>query len=427
MAEAAVPSWALAVGCGLLAVVAALSIVLSALLERSGPIRLRHWAEEAGGRLLALYEEPTRFEVFRYGLSLVARAAPIAVFASFYGFSSRVLAETGVVGRAGAAAAGVVVFLAATEIANRWLVARRSEAALRRLTPAYRAANLLIAPFVLPLAAVVPKSAIVPREIGELDEASEEEIEAFLDVGAREGIIEPGDEDMLLRVIDFGDAQVRAVMTPRTDMVCAPITSELEELARLFLDSKHSRLPLFGDSIDQVVGVLHIRDLLGGLRSPQPVAALDLVMTPYFVPQSKQLDSLLRELQAGRQQMAIVVDEYGGTAGLVTVEDLLEEIVGEIGDEHEEVVRESERLEDGRWRIDGAAELKLLNDLFGVDTRGEPYETVGGLIFGMLGSVPEEGSAIESRGLRFTVERVVERRIQTVVVGPVGGEAPVAG
>ncbi len=421
--DAGGPSWVFGLAVALLVAVAALGIVLSALLERSGPIRLRHWAEEAGGRLRALYDEATRFEVFRYALSLFARAAPIAVFAALHRVAARLLPASGAATTIGLALAATLAILAATETFNRLLVARRAEGALRRLTWAYRAVELVLAPIVLPLAAVVPHTAIAPREIGELDEASEEEIEAFLDVGAREGIIEPGEEDMILRVIDFGDAQVKTVMTPRIDMVCAPVESDLESLARLFLDSKHSRLPLFRDSVDQVVGVLHIRDLLGGLRSAAPVAAADLVMTPFFVPQSKRLDQLLRELQAGRQQMAIVVDEYGGTAGLVTVEDLLEEIVGEIGDEHEEQVRESERLADGSWRIDGAAELKLLGELFGIDTRDEPFDTVGGLIFGMLGSVPEEGSTIEGRGLRFTVERVDERRIQTVVVGR-QGESP---
>ncbi len=421
MAEGAGLSWLLAIGVVLLVAAAALGIVLSALLERSGPIRLRHWAEESGGRLRALFDEATRFEVFRYALSLIARAAPVVVFAALLGVATQLLPAGGAATRVGLALAATLAILAAAETFNRLLVVRRSEAALRRLTWAYRAADVLLTPLVVPLAAVVPQSAIAPRDVGELDEASEEEIEAFLDVGAREGIIEPGEEDMFLRVIDFGDAQVKTVMTPRTDMVSAPVDSDLETLARLFLDSKHSRLPLFRESVDQIVGVLHIRDLLGGLRAAAPAAAAELVMTPFFVPQSKRLDELLRELQAGRQQMAIVVDEYGGTAGLVTVEDLLEEIVGEIGDEHEEVVRESERLADGRWRIDGAAELKLLGELFGIDTRDEPYDTVGGLIFGMLGSVPEEGSTIEGRGLRFTVERVEERRIQTVVVGPLGG------
>ncbi len=421
MAEGAGLSWLLAIGVVLLVAAAALGIVLSALLERSGPIRLRHWAEESGGRLRALFDEATRFEVFRYALSLIARAAPVVVFAALLGVATQLLPAGGAATRVGLALAATLAILVAAETFNRLLVVRRSEAALRRLTWAYRAADVLLTPLVVPLAAVVPQSAIAPRDVGELDEASEEEIEAFLDVGAREGIIEPGEEDMFLRVIDFGDAQVKTVMTPRTDMVCAPVDSDLETLARLFLDSKHSRLPLFRESVDQIVGVLHIRDLLGGLRAAAPAAAAELVMTPFFVPQSKRLDELLRELQAGRQQMAIVVDEYGGTAGLVTVEDLLEEIVGEIGDEHEEVVRESERLADGRWRIDGAAELKLLGELFGIDTRDEPYDTVGGLIFGMLGSVPEEGSTIEGRGLRFTVERVEERRIQTVVVGPLGG------
>ena len=221
---------------------------------------------------------------------------------------------------------------------------------------------------------------------------------------------------MILSVIDFGDAQVRSVMTPRMDMVCAAVGEKLEDLAELLVESRHSRIPLYRDSVDDIRGVLHIRDLLRGLRSPKPPPAAELVLPPVFVPETKPLGDLLRELQAAHQQMAIVVDEYGGTSGLVTVEDLLEEIVGEIVDEHDLEEPECEQLKDGGWRLDGRTSLDRIEQLFGVDLEDEPYETVGGLIFGRLGNVPEPGSTLEAVGLAFEVEKVGERRIESVVV-----------
>jgi putative hemolysin len=245
---------------------------------------------------------------------------------------------------------------------------------------------------------------------------TEDEIEAFIDVGTKEGILDPGEEELIMGVIDFGDTLVRSVVTPRIDIVCASVDSDMDELADLFLSSKHSRIPIYRESVDHIVGVLHIRDLLRGQRSSTPMALKDLAMPPYFVPETKPLTELLKEFQEQRQQIAMVVDEYGGTAGIVTVEDLLEEIVGEIEDEHDEAAPIQEALPNGSWRIDGRESLELLDELFDVDIEEEPFETVGGLIFGRLGSVPRPGEAVESHGLKLMVERIDGRRIRSVLV-----------
>ena len=221
-----------------------------------------------------------------------------------------------------------------------------------------------------------------------------------------------------MRVIDFGDAVVKSVITPRIDMVAAPADSDLESLAELFLEAKHTRIPLYRDSVDQVVGVLHLRELLAGLRSPDPPGAAELALPPYVIPETKPLNELLREFQRSRQQLAIVVDEFGGTVGLVTVEDLLEEIVGEIVDEHEEVPESSLELPDGSWKLDGATPVDTLHMLFGVDVEDEPVETVGGLVFGRLGQLPEAGQRIEAFGLEIIVQEVQGRRVKSLIVRP---------
>jgi CBS domain containing-hemolysin-like protein len=403
------------------ALLSPLTLILSALLERSGPIRLRHWSAQAGGRLALLYDEPRRFEAFRFVLSLLSYALPVVWLLVLLwleqplggGWVAAELLSFGLV-------AAVVV---AAEVLNRWLVVTHSEEALTRLTWAFRLFRLLAAPVLAPIAALIPVGEHESGDEGDPEEASEGEIEAYLQVGAREGILEPGEETLIQRVIDFGDTRVKSVMTPRIDMVCGSNEASLEDLALLFLESNHSRIPLYAGSVDRIVGVLHIRDLLGALRAPQPVEPATLAMPAFFVPGTKRLRRLLREFQARRQQMAIVVDEYGGTSGLVTVEDLVEEIVGEIVDEHEEAEQPSERLPDGSWRIEGGADLDVLEELFQVDLSAVPYETVGGLIFDLVGSLPEPGAVVQSHGIRFTVEAVEDRRVKTLVASRLPGAA----
>jgi CBS domain containing-hemolysin-like protein len=404
------PTWTPLLLVALPAAVALLS--LAALLERSGPIRLRHWAEEAGGALRRLYDSPARFEFYRFLLSLGARLALIALALALH---QRLLdagpraATVLAIGAAGAVAA-------ASELVNRLFLARDPERSLRRLTGVYRGTLWLLSPLVVLLAPLVPLRR-PPRAAGDgEDEASDEEIEAFLDVGTQEGILERDEQEMVWGIVDFGETAVRSIMTPRIDMVCAPVDAALDALAARFVESKRSRLPLYQESIDQIVGILDIRDLLRGLRSSPPPRARDLGRPPFVVPETKLLKELLREMQRGGHQMAIVLDEYGGTAGLATLEDLVEEIVGEIADEYDRGPREKEALPDGAWRLRGDARLELLAELFEVDVDGAPYETVGGLVMGTLGYVPKAGESAEALGLRFTAEVVSGRRVQRVRV-----------
>jgi len=384
--------------------------VLSALLERSGPIRLRQWAEEAGGGLRRLYDAPVRFGVFRFLLSLLSRLIPIVLVLTLAQLLQVWNRRYPFVW----AFCLVAVLVAFVEASNRALLARDPERALRVLTLLYRGALFVLAPLVTLLSPLVPSSHLERDENEE--NATDEEIEAFIDVGTREGILEPEQGEWLWSIVDFRDTQVRSVMTPRIDMICAPVEASLEMLAERFVESGHSRIPLYEDSIDHVVGILHIRDVLRSIRLPEPPAVRDLIKPPLFIPETKALGELLKELQARFQQVAIVVDEYGGTAGLVTVEDLIEEIVGEIMDEHEALVAELEPVEEGVWRLDGRAHIELLDELFAVEVENPEYETVAGLIYTYLGHVPQVGETVDRFGLRFTVEAVADRRIQTVRV-----------
>jgi len=388
--------------------------MLTALLERSGPIRMRHWVEEAGGRLRTLYEDSFRFELFRYLLNVVAKLAPLAFFAALAGAGT----AGGLRHPFWVAAAAVALTIAATELASRSLLGRDPEDALRRLTWIYRFALALLMPLVVAAALVLPRRPEpTPAPADDDETASEEEVEAFIDVGTREGILEPEDRDLVWGVVDFGDTQVKSVMTPRVDIVGAPVDSSLEALADLFGSSAYSRIPLYRDSIDQIVGILHIRDLLVALRSAAPPASAEgLVPPPMQVPETKLLGDLLKEMQVRRQQMAVVINEWGGTEGLVTVEDLVEEIVGEIVDEHDEGVPENHLLEDGSLILDGRASVETLDEFFGFRPEEGGAETVGGLVSSFRGRIPEPGESVEIGTLRFDVEKADERRILSLRV-----------
>ena len=418
MPDAPSPARWLALALALLPLVP-LSSLMTALLERSGPIRMRHWVEEAGGRMRALYEHPVRFEVFRYLLNLVAKLSPLALFVA----SWRALALGGALSPWAFSGLLVAAAVAATELGNRSLLAHDSERSLRRLTWVFRLALALLAPLVVALAALVPR-----RREGEVaepaaeDEASEEEVEAFIDVGTREGILEPEDRDLVWGVVDFGDTQVRSVMTPRVDVIAASAEESLDALAERFIESSVSRMPLYRGSVDQIVGVLHIRDLLAGLRrTPRPTAA-ELSQPPLLVPETKLLGDLLKVFQARRQHLAVVINEWGGTEGVVTVEDLVEEIVGEIADEHDEGEPENRLLPDGSLLLDGRAPVETLDEFFAWRPDTESSETVGGLISGLLGYVPQAGESFEHEGLRYEVERADERRILALRVRRSEGE-----
>ncbi|MDA8020088.1 MAG: hemolysin family protein [Thermoanaerobaculia bacterium] len=426
-----VPVLPLGMAIALTAFVALATVVLavvSALLERSGHIRLRHWTENANAGLRELWERPSRFLAYRFVLSLLARSLPLALLALLWSLSRHPsLASNLPLGR-WMAPTIVVVLLLSAEWLNRYLVERDSEAALESLTPVYRVLHFLISPLLFLVAPLVGFVDGDEEEDEDEDEASEDEIDAYIDVGRREGILEPEEEELVRSVVDFGDTQVRSIMTPRVEINSASVEASLEDLALKFFESKNSRLPLFRDSIDHVVGVLHIRDLFEAVHRGTEDSPADLCQQPLYVPESKPLPILLQELQERHQQMAIVVDEYGGVAGLVTVEDLVEEIVGDIRDEHEaRDVQES--LGDGRWRLAGRIYLEDLRKLMELDLDFDdlPYETVSGLICGEAGAVPAAGETVYHHGLSFTVEEADERRVTQVVVARAEpGERPEA-
>ena len=251
------------------------------------------------------------------------------------------------------------------------------------------------------------------------EEASEREIQAYLEAGQAAGIFEIEEGEFVESLVDFFDTVVREVMTPRTEMVTAPDTISYEGLLEIFADTLKSRIPIYHETVDKVIGVVHVKNCVQYAISGRRPPVTELLNRCIVVPESKPLGELLRDFQQNQQQMAIVVDEYGGTSGLVTLEDILEEIVGEIEDEHDpKQPPEWQELESGVYRLQGRASLETLGDLFEIEIDDEDMDTVGGLVFSRHGTVPETGTLVHDplNGLVFVVEEMDERRIVSVKV-----------
>jgi CBS domain containing-hemolysin-like protein len=224
---------------------------------------------------------------------------------------------------------------------------------------------------------------------------------------------------LISSIIEFGDTIVREVMMPRTDMVTLPASASTDEAVDLVLDAGRSRVPLTGDNVDDIVGLLYARDLLVLYDQDSPPQACgDIAREAYFVPETKPIAALLREMQANQRHLAVVVDEFGGTAGLVTIEDLLEEIVGEIVDEYDDEEPMLVPVDGGGLLVDARMDVDDLAEALGTEFPDEEWDTVGGLILGLAGRVPSPGESFEYADLVLTAEQVQGRRVARVRVAP---------
>ncbi len=251
----------------------------------------------------------------------------------------------------------------------------------------------------------------------EIEEDNGDDIEALIDVGEAEGIIEEEERELIQSAIEFGDTRVGEVMTPRTEIAALPKTATVRDARNLIIESKHSRLPVYRDQIENVEGMIYVRDLLPSLAAGKADSPITPFIRPvHFVPETKPVSKLLEEMQKARVYLSMVIDEYGGVAGLVTIEDILEEIVGEIededisGEEPEEIVPSG----DGAYEVLGGVEIGKIERLFEMEIEADDFTTIAGLVIGEKGSVPHAGERLSFRGIEVEVLEADGKRIGRV-------------
>jgi CBS domain containing-hemolysin-like protein len=245
---------------------------------------------------------------------------------------------------------------------------------------------------------------------------SEEEIRRFVNVSQREGVIKETEQEMIQSVFDFDDTLVKEIMIPRIDMVCIEKNASLTELIKLGVEKGHSRIPVFEESIDNIIGLIYIKDLLELILAEKKEVDIEKFVKPiYFIPEGKPINQLLSEMKDRKEHMAIVVDEYGGTSGLITIEDLLEEIVGDIQDEFDLEKSYIEVIDDNKLLLDGRVDIEEINKYLKEPlAESDDYETVSGLVLYYLNRLPVQGEKLKLENVTFIIESIVDNRIRKI-------------
>lgn len=309
----------------------------------------------------------------------------------------------------------VVVIFIASELGPKTYAVKNGERAALMVAPIVTAIVNFPVIKLISRALIVIANIILPGRVDDVPTTSEQELLAMADAAHDEDVIEKDERSMIHSIIEFGDTIVREVMKPRPDMITVEATESIDDAMEIAIKAGFSRIPVIRESKDDIAGVVYAKDLMRAQRdgkSAQPVSAI--LRTAHFCPESKRVSEMMREMQAQKFHMAIVLDEYGGTAGLVTLEDLIEELIGEIVDEFDVEDPQLERLSNGDVRVTASMLIDELNELLEVDWPCIDWDTVGGLVFNKLGHVPHEGESLVFEGHTLRAERVKGRRIGRV-------------
>ena len=313
----------------------------------------------------------------------------------------------------------VLVLLFFGEIGPKIYATRATDSFALTIAPVILALSRLFSPVIWIIIRVNPRLGS-GRDSSE-PVVTEEEIKEWIDVGKEEGTIEQGEQDMLYSVLEFGDTIAREIMTPRVDVVLIEDTHSFEDAIRIFNDTGFSRIPVFHDRIDNIIGILNVKDIFAAMVSRRQESTIQEVMyDPTFVPETKNIDDLLKELQINRVQIAVVIDEYSSFVGIVTVEDILEELVGDIMDEHDQEEPEVQEIAPGVFAVDAQMWVVDANERLSINLpTDESYETIGGLVIDRLGHLPlHPGEKVEipSENITLSVMQMHGRRIVKVKI-----------
>ena len=311
----------------------------------------------------------------------------------------------------------LLLFLVFREAMPNIIARKNPERILIALLPAFFVCAWFVRPISWPLSHLV--RAFVGPEKEDDEVVTEEEVQAFIEAGEEEGILEGDEGKMVQSIVDLGDKVVREVMTPRPEMVAIRDDATISELRALFADEKYSRVPVYRERLDKIVGLVYALDLVTFANANPDGSLKHLVREVGFVPETKKVSELLREFQRNKTTMTMVVDEYGGISGLVSVEDILEEIVGEIHDEFDEVDQEIVEEKDGVFLVSGRADIDDVKETLNLEVNGSGFETISGYVLDAIGRIPKTGEVIEHQGMRIEVVDAEGQRINKVRIRPI--------
>jgi CBS domain containing-hemolysin-like protein len=394
-----------------LAGVMAASEVAITRMNRVRAYRLQEEEKRGSGSLVRIVEHPAKYLNVILLLTLLCHLG---------GMTIATLVAVRVIGRFGEVAATLIMtflLFVLAEVSPKTYVIQHTDRAALRLAPLIVALGTLFD--LIARALIRVANIILPgRGLPEGPFATEEDIKAMAEVASEEKEIEEEEKELIHSIFEFGDTVVREVMTPEPDIVALDLSSSLDQVLDMVVRHGFSRIPVYRDKPDEIVGVVYAKDVLREIHAlgDRARGLGELIRKPHFVPESKRVSDLLRDMQAEKFHVAIVVDEYGAVSGLVTLEDLLEEIVGEIVDEYDREEPQVEPAGDGRYRVNARLPVDELNELLDTELPDEEWDTVGGLMMGILGRLPAQGENVEFQDLRFTAERVQGRRISKILI-----------
>lgn len=378
-------------------------------------IRIRHMVEEGvkGSKLVEkLIEDPNRLlgailignNIVNIGASAIATSLAVKIF---NGSESAVAVATAIM---------TVLVLIFGEITPKSIAKQKSEQVALKVSKPVQFCVAIFKPFVVMFTAI---SSVFIRLFGGDPKATEpfiteEELKTMVGVSEEEGVLEDVEKEMIFNVFDFGDLQVKDVMVQRVDVTAIDVNDGYEEILKVIKEDQFSRIPVYDDTIDDIVGVLNVKDLIIADKRDCKFKVTDYMREPLYTFEFKKITELFNEMKKSRNHMAVVLDEYGGTVGIVTIEDVVEEIVGDIEDEYDKERELIEVIKEDEYIVEGSARLDDISDLIGVNMESEEFDSVGGLVIGELGRIPEAQEEVTIGRIRFVVEEVEKNRIMKV-------------
>ena len=380
-----------------------------ATMSRDSVERLVESGNRGAAQVLAMIRNKRRF-LFMIAIGrILAMAAGTAAIIGFFQFVLNGALVLAVAGLLAGGIAALAVFAVAEIYLARVISAGDSEHRVARFGPLLYLFHLLFFPFTFALDRMLKTEELADRE------------EAFIEMvksQSESGVIPEEEGEMIRSIFEFADTTVREVMVPRIDVVAAEKSISIDELLRLFRQEQHSRIPVFDEQIDHIIGIVYAKDLLIEIaeKGREGIVLKDIMRNAYFVPENKKISEILKEFKQAKVHVAIVVDEYGGTAGLVALEDVIEEIVGEIQDEYDVEERDYVQLDEHRFIMDGGLDIDDVNQIIRSDIPNEDYDTLGGFLYHQLGFIPQGGEVIEWNHFVFTIKEIIGNRISKVQV-----------